>query len=370
MAVFAEPIARLSNIPADLIGTAVIALRIGAATLVVNFLNGILILPQLTRLRMDLNTVVNAGPRILGVIAVPVVIYLGFGIAGAVGVLFVSTVVTLVGHLIVSGKLLRYLPGFSIERPAVRPLLKFGISLVLAAIAGVLLGNLEKLVLVRVTDVTTLAHYSVAFTLANMVTMFSVAMVQSLIPAFSQLTRQDRRDQLEALYARGIRISVFCVLPLLVMLAIVAKPFFTIWAGEDFGRESTLPFYILVIGLLFNLNAYIPWAILLAFGRTDIFAKNYWGQIFPYLALVVVLTNRFGAAGAAAAWTIRVIVDAAILLFLVRRLFGLRTGVRRCGRLGRGRLGSIVAVPYCSACIWKPPSGWRLSWPFASVFTS
>ena len=94
-----------------------------------------------------------------------------------------------------------------------------------------------------------------------------------------------------------------------MILAVIARPFFTVWAGEDFGRESPLPFYVLLLGLFFNLCCYIPWSIILSQGRTDFFAKFYWIQLFPYIGLTAALAYNFGAVGAAAAWSARVIAE-------------------------------------------------------------
>lgn len=297
------------NIPEDLRPAAILALKIAAGTFVLNFLNAIFNSPQLARLRMYMNTLITAVPRIAGVIATPIVIYFGWGIVGAVSVLFAASLLTLMCHLYFSRRLLPELVGMSIERTALRPMLQFGGALVIATVAAVFLVNVEKLILARVTSVETLAHYSVAFTLANMVTLFTAAMSQSLVPAFSQLARPDKLDQLNQLYSRSIRINIFVLLPGLVILAIIAKPFFTVWAGEEFGRESPGPFYVLLLGLFFNLCCYIPWAIILSQGRTDFFAKFYWIQLFPYIGLTAALAYNFGAVGAAAAWAARVIAE-------------------------------------------------------------
>ena len=310
------------NVPEHLLGEASLSLKIAAITFPINLLCLIFNTPQLTRLRMDLNTLVNSGFRIIGAITIPIVIYLGGGLLGVFIVLFAASSLTLFGHLFFSGRLLKGLFQTSIEREAIRPLLRFGGGLVIAGAAALLLINLEKLVLTRITSVKTLAYYSVAATFASMITLFSSSMIQSLIPAFSQLQGEDRRDQLNALYSRGIRLNLIWVLPVLVFLAVIAKPFFTFWGGEDFGRESPMPFYIILGGLAFNVLAYFPYATIMASGRTGIFAKLYWFELVPYILLVIWFTMRYGASGTAAAWSIRIIADAVILFALAKKIGG------------------------------------------------
>ncbi len=170
---FSGKIVGLFNVPAEYQPQASIALKIAAVTFVVRFLNGVFNTPQLTRLRMDLNTFVNSGFRILGLAATPIVIYLGYGIVGAVSVLLAAGLLTLAGHIYISGKLLPTLYTPTLDRQSLRPMLKFGGALVIASIAGIFLVNTEKGVLSALISTKALAYYSVAFTLANIITMFS-----------------------------------------------------------------------------------------------------------------------------------------------------------------------------------------------------
>ena len=355
--VFSDLIAGQFNVPTHLLGDASLALKFASVTFVSNVLINVLNTPQLARLRMDLNTMVTAGFRILGAIAMPIVLYLGGSIASAVFVLMLASVLTLIGHIFVSGRLNEKLFGLTIDVEVMRPLLKYGSALALSGVAAVLLVNLEKLVLTRTTSVQVLAYYSVAFMFANMATMFSQAMGQSLMPAFSQLLMPDKKNQLNDIFVRALRVNMFSLLPILAILCVIAKPFFTIWAGEDFGRESTAPFYLLLIGLFFNLNAYTPAGLLLAAGRTDILAKMYWIELVPYVAVTAFLTYRFGAPGAAAAWSLRVIVDAAIFIWLAKTVVRVQTRFSEySGKLVIGLL--ILSFPTTIAVLFDVSPLW------------
>lgn len=320
MAIFSPFAVELFNVPPHRAGEAALALKLAAVAFVVNFLNNIFNTPEFSRLRMDLNISITSGVRLAGIIATPIVVYFGGGVVGAVAVAVCVSIITLAGHIIVSTRLLPELLGFSIDRGSIRPLLKFGGSLVIAGIASVLLANLEKFVLTRATSVETLAYYSIAATFAAMLTLFSASIIQSLMPAFSQLQSEENRPALSALYSRGIRLTLVWLVPAVVFMVLVGRPFFTYWFGPDFGRESTGPYYITIAGLFFNVLAYFPYAALMAAGRSDVFAKLYWIELLPYILLVWWLANRFGANGAAAAWSIRVIFDAALLFLLARKV--------------------------------------------------
>ena len=317
-------IVTIFNFPEGLKSEGALALKFAAVTFVINFLNGIFNTPQLARLRMDLNTLVASGFRIIGIIATPVVIYLGGGILGAVIVLMIASLLTLVGHVYISGRLLPQLFDISLDAKVIRPLIKFASAVAISAVAGVLLINLEKAVLAKTVSVNALAYYSVAFTLATMTTMFSSSMTQSLIPAFSQLLEPEFADRLNNLFTRALRMNFLMILPLLTVLIALARPTFTIWAGEDFGENSTGTFYILAGGVFLNLMAHIPYSLLMATGRSEVFAKVHWMELFPYLAILAVRTINYGAAGAATAWSLRISADAVIISWLLRRSSSIR----------------------------------------------
>lgn len=318
--IFAPRIVGLFSVPEHLFADAVFALRLAAITFVVNFLCGIFNTPQLARLRMDLNTAINTIPRMLGLIATPIVIYLGYGIVGAVTVLLAASILNLTGHLIVSGRLVRCLFRFGYDQEAVPKLLKYGGGWLAAMISGAVLSHSEKLVLARSSSIENLAHYSVAFTFASMSTLFVSSLQQSLIPGFAQILGDDKREQLYSLYALSLRIGVIIMLPVLMTGLVVAEPFFTVWAGEEFGRKSTIPFFFLLFGMFFSVVGCIPGSLVLASGRTDILAKLYWLQILPYLMLVFFLAKNFEAEGAAIAWSLRVAADALLIVFIAKKI--------------------------------------------------
>lgn len=299
-----------------------ISLKITSVSFVLGILATVLSSPQRSRLRMDLNMLVNAIPKILMALFTPLVLYFGGHLLEAIWVAFFGSLMVFIGTVLISAKLLPQLLGFSISKELFAPLLKFGGGWLIAMIAGILLLNVEKLLLARYVSVQSLAYYSVAFTFANMATMFSLAMTQSLIPAFSQLLAPERRAEFDALFARSIRLNLIWILPGLTCMFIIAKPFFTIWAGAEFGAESSLPFYILLVGLFFSILAFIPHSTITAAGRTDVLAKLYWIQLIFYVVTAFWLVYSYQIIGAAVAWSLRVTIDAFLVIWLAKKING------------------------------------------------
>jgi O-antigen/teichoic acid export membrane protein len=302
--------------------SAVIALKITSVSFVFTILSAGVNTPMLARLRMDLNMMVNTVPKILMGIVTPFVLYLGGRVVEAVWVAFFASLFIFAGTVYYSGKLLPELYKPTINRKYVRPMLKFGGGWLIAMIASTFLSNVEKFFLARYGSVQALAHYSVAFTFANMATMFSISMIQSLFPAFSQLLASGKRAEFDSLFSRSIRLSLIWLLPTMMCMFVVAKPFFTFWAGAEFGLESSPPFYILLLGLFFNILAIVPHSTISSVGRTDVFAKLYWIELILYVVTAWWLVNSYQIIGAAMAWSLRAIVDAFFIIWLSKKVAG------------------------------------------------
>lgn len=313
---FVEQVLRL---PANLHEPAVIAVCLAALGFLARAMAGVLNTPAVVRLRMDLVVLVIAGTSTGQIVLVPVVLYLGGGLTGAVEVVAGTAIATALLFAVIGLRLLPQLRRPHVSGELLKPLARFGGALVVSSIAAAVLANLEKLLLPRYASVQALAFYSVAFTLAYMLTQLPVAMLQSLVPAFSQLqVKSDRRD-LELLYQRALRGMLYWALPGAIFICTVARPFFTLWAGPQFGRESTLPLYLLMGGVVCEIMAYVPYALLLTLGRTDIIARCQLSLIIPYLIGSAFLILRFGAAGAAVAWSLRAFASAILVSYFARR---------------------------------------------------
>jgi len=187
-----------------------------------------------------------------------------------------------------------------------------------------------------------------------------MAMVQTLIPAFSQLLTPEKRVELSRLFAKTVKISLLGLIPSVMVLLIIAKPFLTLWAGKEFGEHSIYPFYILLIGIFFSIIVYVPNCILLASGRSDVFAKFYLFEIIPYIAATLLLVNYFGILGAAMAFALKETVNSLIFMRFTKRHTGLYYNFK--AELGNFALGFLafspavlVALCYDNFSIWLLP---------------
>jgi len=312
------------RLPSYLHEPAVIAVRLAAIGFFARAMAGVLNTPALVRLRMDIVVLITAGTSTAQVLLIPIVLFLGGGLTGAVMVVAGAAIAAALSFAIAGVRLLPRLRRPHVSAELIKPLARFGGGLVISTIAAVFLSNIEKLLLPRYASVQALAFYSVAFSLGYMLTQLPVAMLQSLIPAFSHLHAKGDDEGLEMLYRRSLRGMLYWALPGATFICAVAQPFFTVWAGPQFGRESTLPLYLLMGGVVFEIMAYVPYALLITLGRTDTIARCQISLSVPYVFVSAILIHYFGAAGAAAAWSLRAVASTIVFSFFAWRSSGLR----------------------------------------------
>ena len=319
---FSYFIVRWMNVPEHLLDQASIALKITTGSFFFGILGSVLNSPMLARLRMDLNMLTSGIPKLLLAAVTPFILYFGGGVVEAVGWAFIVAAATFATVFYFSIRLLPSLLLHFFNSNLIRPLIKFGAATFIASAAALVLGNLEKLFLTKMVSVQALAYYSVAFTFANTSTMFSLAMLQSLIPAFSQVSSPSRSQEFDRLFSQTMRLTMIWTLPMIMILVVIARPLFTLWVGKDFGRESSVPLYVLMCGLLFGLMSFVPVSSITAFGRQEVFAKLYTFELLLFAPLMAVLVYQFGIVGAAIAWSARAVFDSIAMCVIAKRITG------------------------------------------------
>jgi O-antigen/teichoic acid export membrane protein len=347
------------SLPQGLQPVATACLQLAALGMVVRSLASTLNTPQLVRLRLDLNVGINTLTALLQIGLVPAVLLLGEGLLAAVGVTVAAATLNALLHAGASLRLLPELRRVQVERGLLAPLARFGFGMIASTVLSVVLISAEKLVLARYGSTQALAHYAVATTVANLVTYAPGAVTNSLLPAFAQLRRKGQLDDLRLLYTRSIRVILVWTVPVLVVVATAATPFLSLWAGPEYGQQSTTPLYVLLLGILCQVVARVPKEIIKVHGRTDLFPRFLAWELIPYLVLAVALTIWFGPTGAAAAYSLRYLLDTWLLFRASRSLSGLRFAP--FAALGGPLLAFAVLIPpLLTIPLSEGPGAWLL----------
>jgi O-antigen/teichoic acid export membrane protein len=348
---------RVFVLPEHLRGVTTIALHIALFGFVARQLAGVLNTPVLVRLRYRLDALFTNGPLLLQIILVPVVLWLGGGLTWAVVVIAAASVASALLYAVAGVSMLGELRRPQLRRELIGPLLHFGGPLVGASLVGLVLLSLERVLLVRQVSVRALAHYTVAMTLGGFVAVAPLGMMNSLFSAFSQLRAAGPPEALEALYRRSQRLVLLGLPPLVVGLCGLGRPFLTLWAGPEYGAESTGPLVFLALASAVQVLTRISRELLKAHGHTHYVLRYYLLEIIPYAVVAVVAVHFFGATGAAAAFFLRMAGDCVLMV----RAGGSASGFRFAPFAGRAAEYGLAVLVLCLPLLLAPFARGRLS---------
>lgn len=141
--------------------------------------------------------------------------------------------------------------------------------------------------------------------------IFPSAIARTIFPMMSG----NKSDRLKIKKISYIMITAIMVLFGLFFVTF-SEDILRIWLGEEFAIKSILIFQILILGMVFNSIAQIPFTSIQASGKSKTTAILHLFEFIPYLILLWYLINSYSLIGAALAWTIRMFVDMVLLILL------------------------------------------------------
>ncbi len=222
-------------------------------------------------------------------------------------------------------------------------------------LAGLLLTQIDKVVLSRVVALSQFGYYSMAGVVSGGITLMLVNPVfNTFFPRFSAQVASGLQDALRETYHFGSQVMTVLVVPTAVVVAMYSFDIIRIWSGSEVTARAVSPVLTLMaIGTALNGLMYVPYALQLAHGWTGLALRL--SVVFLVLALpaIVVMTLKHGLVGAASVWPIQNAVYVLVGIPLTHR------------RLLKGEAGKWLAgdvgVPLASAMLAVVSI--RLLWP-------
>lgn len=167
---------------------------------------------------------------------------------------------------------------------------------------------------------TAVAYYSAPYDAVTRLWILPSSISSTLFPAFTTLRGRESQNKLNAIYARSLKYLLLCIGPLVLVITIYAEDILRMWLGLGFAARSTWVLQLLAVGVLVNSLGWVPFSLLQGQGRPDLTAKFHLLELPFHLVLLSVLLMSMGIMGAALAWTLRVVVDAALVFVACKRL--------------------------------------------------
>jgi len=178
---------------------------------------------------------------------------------------------------------------------------------------------MDRFLIGVVVSSAAVAYYTTPYEAVTKLWVVPGALLGVLFPAFATLLATDIERSLVLFRRAVVLVALLLFAPCLVLM-VFAPEGLEIWLGRNFAAHSTVVCRWLIAGVFANSLGQVAFAFIQARGRPDLTAKLHLIELPIYLLGLWYVLPRFGIEGVAAVWTLRMLVDAAAMFEVARRL--------------------------------------------------
>jgi O-antigen/teichoic acid export membrane protein len=180
---------------------------------------------------------------------------------------------------------------------------RFSAGVTAITLVGIVLSQLDKLVLSKMLSLADYGQYMIAFALAGVLYLFSGPLFNAVYPRFSGLVRLGDVQGLEQVYRLSTRLLGTILFPIAMLFSVFPKELVLAWTGDASLAESAGPLLpILATGTALHGIMSVQYALQLAYGATRLQLTVSAILLAAAAPATIVLVLRYGALGGALAW--------------------------------------------------------------------
>ncbi|MCV9930884.1 lipopolysaccharide biosynthesis protein [Flavobacterium sp. LS1R47] len=184
-----------------------------------------------------------------------------------------------------------WVPSVTFSKTAFKSLFGYGSKLLIAGLYAQVLNNIYNICLGKFYPIASLGYYTRAKNLADLSsgTIASI-LQQATFPVLASL--QNDKEKLVSVYSRMIRMSAFFIIPLMTLIALLAKPIVILLFTEKWVSLIPLLQWMVFARVFFPMSA-INMNLLNAIGRSDLFLKVDLSKL-PLTIIAMIITIPLG----------------------------------------------------------------------------
>ncbi len=180
---------------------------------------------------------------------------------------------------------------------------RFAAGMSITSILGLILFQLDKIILVKILPLKIFGYYAVASTAAAAVIYLGNPLFKTVLPQYTQLYAVGDHEGLKTIYRVSCRLNAIIMVPTVIILALFSKEALLIWTqNPDIADHAHLMLSLLVIGYGLNQLACLPFALQIASGWVKLGVYTNMAAVLLIVPALVVATRFYQGVGAASVW--------------------------------------------------------------------
>ena len=212
----------------------------------------------------------------------------------------------------------------SVRLSVIGPLFRVGGWMTVSNVVSPLMTYLDRFLIGALLPVAAVAYYVTPYEAVMKLLIFPSALMGVFFPAFAESFARDRVRSAQLL-DKSVRAVVLVIFPACLVLVTLAGEILRLWVGAEFARAGAPVLQWLAAGVLINSVGFVAFSFLQGVGRADLTGKTNLVELPFYAMSIWIFAKTLGLPGVAIAWTLRVFVDAIVLVAMARgRLRGER----------------------------------------------
>lgn len=201
----------------------------------------------------------------------------------------------------------------------VRQLSRYSAGMFLTALCGLLLANVDRIVLSKLVPAEDFGRYTLAFTAAGLLQMVILAFYRSYFPRFSELKASGEDAGLKKTYYQGCRYVGAVIVPTAVTACVFAPELFRIWMGSS--DETVIAvFRLLIVATTCSGLMWLPAGLQQAVGWTRLHVSLMILALCLGLPCLVFGIKALGTVGATAMMIVHGAIEITLGLWLMNRV--------------------------------------------------
>ena len=199
-----------------------------------------------------------------------------------------------------------------IDRTHLKPMMAYGGWISVMTFLAPLLVTIDRLIIATIGGAKAVAYYTVPYDLVARMMVIPGSLSSALFPRLAAADEHQGRDMAN----RATNILIAFMTPVVIAALFLIQPFLELWVGADFSLASQGVAEIILIGVWVNAVVIPHHSRFLATSSPKKVVGIFLFEIPVYIGMLWIGLTNWGIVGAAAAWSLRVLLDTVLLLKL------------------------------------------------------